>query len=430
MNSVSNANLPETEKPSEPRPFSRRLLLTLLLGILAVTVSLGVRNSSWAKERRLRSLSVEELALAIHDDPGDALTFAYYGSALLKAGDGPDSVKAYEQALHLSPRMTRAQLGLATALLHEHQLKAAKEAFEATLHREPKNPEAYMGLSQVFYQAGSPKMAIDPLKTVTQLQPDNAPAWYYLGKLYGDSHQPALAMEALKRATALKPDQADFWRDLGQVTRYQALYAEAEQDFKKALALNPKDAVTHFWLGQLYMAQADTPALRGHAEEEFHAALKLDPELHQVYFDLGQVYERQGQWKQAVEYFRKARDRDLSDYQALYHLGFCLVKTGEVAEGKRLIAGSQALGEARRAIEDLTNRILADPKNRELHLQLARLYRKYGNEDGAMSEYSVYQRMGANDPGVAKEMETLKTTMPVPQPPPSGLPAPETGVRE
>lgn len=403
---------PTTGRSDKPRSSRVRLLVLCLLGAVAIGVGLGVRRSGWAKERQLRSLSPEQLALAIHDQPNDALTFVYYGSALMKAGNLADSENAFQRAVHLDPRLVSAQLGLAGVLQRENKLRQAKDAFEATIKLDPKEANAYMGLSQVYFQAGSPKMAIDPLKKFTELEPKNPLGWYYLGKLYGDAHQPELAMEALKKATTLQPKQADFWRDLGQVTGYYNHFAEAEQAYKTSLALSPHDAATHYLLGTLYLSQNDTPALRAQAEQELKAALLIDANMQKAYFALGQVYERSTEWKKAVLYYGRARDLDLSDYQALYHLGFCMVKAGKDAEGKKLIAASQALGTARREIDDLNNRIIADPQNRDLHRQLGRSYQKYGNAEGALTQYNIYQRMGGSDPAVAKEVAKLQAAQP------------------
>jgi len=420
--------VPPTKIRSEnPKRAQSRLIVLVLLGAITVGASVGVRRSDWAKERQLRNLSVEQLALVIHDDPNDALTFLYYGSALVRAGDLADAENAFARAIKIAPQMTKAQLGLANVLLREGQLKKAKEAFEVALRLDPKEASAYLGLSQVYYQAGSPKTAIDPLKKLTDMHPENAVAWYHLGKLYGEAHQPALALTSLQKAAALEPRQADIWRDLGQVTAYYTHFPEAEQAYKKALALNPNDAATHLLLGQLYMAQSDTLALRSQAEQEFETTLRLEPGMQKADFALGQLYERAGAWSQAVPYYQKAQQIDLSDYQALYHLGFCLVKTGRKAEGDKLIAASQELGAAKREMEGLSNRILTDPQNRALRLQLARSYRKYGNDEGALTQYTIYQRMGASGPAVTAEIASLQAAHTQPPVPNRSSPVPNSG---
>ena len=111
-----------------------RLAIIAILGLIAIGVSLWIRNSPWAHERRLRTLSAEELALAIHDSPNDPLTFVYFGSALLKNGktlqDFANSEQAFAHAVQLDPKMARAHLGLASALLRQGKALPARKEFE------------------------------------------------------------------------------------------------------------------------------------------------------------------------------------------------------------------------------------------------------------------------------------------------------------
>ncbi|HLK60548.1 MAG TPA: tetratricopeptide repeat protein [Chthonomonadaceae bacterium] len=383
-----------------------RLMILAVLGLIAIGVSIGVRQSHWAQERQLKTLSVDELALAIHDSPNDPLTFFYYGSALLRANNPESAEQAFQRSLKLDPKMERAQVGLGTALMREGKLQQANQAFETATKMDPKDVFAYMGIAQTYDSAGSAKRAIDPLKRATELDPKNAAAWYGLGKVYGEAHQPALAVEAINHAVMLAPDKADYWRDLGQLSRHYYKFQDAKQQFEKALALNPDDPVTHFWLGQLYVQMGDSAELRQKAEQELKEAIRLGPTLPDSYFELGRIYERQEEWEKAVEQFRIARKlENSSDDKPIYHEGFCLVKLGKTKEGQELIAGSQALGAIKRQMTDLTTRIIAEPQNRDLHLQLARVYRKIENEDGAKKEYTLYQHLGAHDEAVGKEMQ-------------------------
>ena len=406
MESTATINPTEVKKP---RPW--RLIVILLLGLLAVGVSFGVRQSSWARERELKTLSVDELALAIHDSPNDSLTFFYYGSALLRSGNPDVAEQSFQHALKIDPKMERAQVGLATALMRQGKLQQANQAFEAATKLNPKDAYAYMGIAQTYEMAGSAKRAIEPLKTATQLEPKNASAWYGLGKVYGEAHQPALAVEAINRAVQLAPNKADYWRDLGQLSRHYYKFPEAKQQYEKAISLNASDPISHFWLGQLLVQMGDTPELRQKAEQELREAIRLGPDLPDAYFELGQLYEHQELWEKALEQFRTARKlQNSSDDKSIYHEGFCLVKLGEaqkdpgkIKEGRELVAGSQALGEVKRQIADLTNRMIAEPQNRDLHLQLARLYSRIGNDSGALQNYALYERMGAHDEAVARE---------------------------
>ncbi len=281
--------------------------------------------------------------------------------------------------------------------------------FQEAVRLEPNNPATQLALAKATYAMGSARNAIDPLKKVVALQPDNVYAWYTLGKMYGDSHDSDLAYEALKKAVALDPKQALCWRDLGQLSRHYSRYQEAEQHLQKALALNPADPITHFWLGQLYLQMGDSDTLRAQAQQQLENAVTLDPQMSDAQLELGRLNERRGNWQEAVTHLRKAASLNTSDDQALYQLGLSLTKIGKVAEGKADLATAQELAKAKHDIEDTENRIRLDPQNRPLHLQLARLFRKYENDEGAVSEYKIYQRAGSRRcKGVGRKSNNTK----------------------
>jgi tetratricopeptide (TPR) repeat protein len=381
----------------------RRLIILGLAGLIAIALGIGLRRSGWARERYLQALPVNELALAIHDQPDDPLVFLYYGSSLLKAGNAAGAEQAFRHAIQLDPRLSRAHVGLGSALLRQGNPAAAVEALQEGVRLAPNDPAAHLGLAQAYYLAGSPRRAIPSLETITRLEPKQAAAWYWLGKIYGDSSQSDEAMRAMERATRLEPDQAMYWRDLGQLKRHYSRLAEAQQHLERAAALDPADATTHYWLGQLYAQQGDTSELRARAEKELQEALRLDPKLSEAHFELGQVYERRREWARAAASYRTAQQLDPSHARPLYHLGLCLIKLGKPAEGKQLIRAFDELLAAKRELEGLDDRAKAEPRNPDLQLRLARAYRKYGNDEGALLHYQMYLDLSPNDAAVERE---------------------------
>lgn len=382
-----------------------RLWLLLGLGTILICVGFVVRNSSWARERRLRVLSAEELSYAVHDEPNDALTWLYYGSALYKSGDAEHSEQAFRRAIQLDPKLVRAHDGLGAVLMATGKLQSANEAFQAAVKIDPKDAVGLLGVSQTFYQAGSALRAIEPLKTLVALDNKNAVAWYHLGRLYGEAHQPDLAYAAMQKAVTLNPKNADYWRDLALLSQHYGKLKESEGQLTRALQLAPDDAVAHFLLGKIYAQMGDTPAYSGRAEKELLSALQRDPKMAEAYFELGQLYERQKNYSLAITNLRKACELNTSDDRSLYHLGTCLLLAGNKKEGEATLKGARDLAAARKEITDLQNRSLADPQNRELHLRLARVWRKYENEDDAEKEYHSYAMLGPPDPVIMKEIE-------------------------
>jgi tetratricopeptide (TPR) repeat protein len=369
----------------------RRLRLLLVAGMALLAGAVLFRNSSWARETRLRSLSVEELALEIHDRPRDPLTFLHYGSALLKAGDERKAEGAFRRVVELDAGLAAGHLGLGSALLHQGRAVEAAAAFEAATHREPRSTAAYLGLAQAYQRVGSPSRALPALERLTQLEPRQGVAWYNLAKLYGDAHQADKGLAAMMRAVELEPDQPDFWRDLGQLSRRYGRLTEAEAQFQRALSLNDKDPITHYWLGQLYSRMG--PKYEERCRRHLQAALALDDTIAECHFELGQSFQRDQKWGAAVASYRRCLELDPSQARPLFNLGTCLLQLGDRVEGEKAITGFKALTAAKQEIEGLLNRVKAEPENADLHLRLARAYRRYGNPEDARVHEQVYRRL-------------------------------------
>lgn len=386
-----------------PKRRANRLPFIIALGVLAVIVSFIVRNSAWAREQRLKNMDLEELALAIHDAPNDSLTFLYYGSALLNANNYESSERAFQRALDLDKQNIKARVGLGSAQLRSGKLDAARVTFEEAVKIAPKDPTTQFGMAQTYYQMGSPRRALPYLETLTKLQPTSAPSFYQLGKAYGDARQSDQSLIALEQATKLDPKFAIAWRDLGQLYKHYSRTKEAEAAFTKAIQFQKDDPVAYYWLGQLYSEMGNDAKIRGQAEQCFLSAIARDPKMAEGYYELGRLYERTGNYKAAVPRYRKACELDPSNDQPLYNLGRSLVQVGEKAEGQKLMKASQELRTARFEIDNLENRLRNEPKNRPLHLRLGRVYRRYGNFEGALRQYDMYQRLGPKDPAIDKE---------------------------
>jgi tetratricopeptide (TPR) repeat protein len=384
--------------------FPMRQTALIVFGVVAITVGLGIRKSRWARERMLKNLSVEQLSLAIRDQPDDALTFMYYGSALLAAGNNQEAEQAFKRAAKLEPKNEKAVLGTASSQYRLNKLDDAVVSFKAAIALDAKDKEAYLGLAQALYRQGYASHATEPLKKIIEMDPKSGPAWYFLGKLYGDSHETDQALDALKHAVQVDGTKGIYWRDLGQLERHYSRLTEAEADFKKSIHFSPNDMAAYLWLGQVYMQMGDDARLRGQAEQCFQTSIAHDPQMQEAYVGLGQLYQRSANYTAAIANYRKAVELDEGDDVALHYLGECLVRSGKTTEGQKLLSASIELGNAKRDIDYMQKRILAEPKQRDLRLRMARLYRKYENDRDALQQYAAYQNLGAEDPKVRAEM--------------------------
>lgn len=353
----------------------------------------------------LKQLSVEDLAYAVHDSPSDPLAFLYYGSALLKVGDLPDAAYAFNRAVTLDPHLYEAYVGLGSIQLRKKDFSAAQVSFQKAAKLRPHQIAPYLGLAQAYYLAGLVEHATEPVKKILEIDPKNDVAWYTLGKMYGDAHAPDQALLAMQRAVELKPHNPNYQIALAEVLIHYARYKEAEQHIAQALRDDYNNAMAHYLLGYVFEQEGNTPQLRGQAEQELLNAIARDPQLEPAYFDLGQLYERNGNYKLAITNYRKAFQLNPSDSQALYHLGLCIVQTGQHQEGQKLIAGAQALIRAQREIDYMQKRIIAEPQNPDLRLRMARIYRKYGDYPEALQQYQAYAMLRPLTPTIQKERD-------------------------
>lgn len=404
-------NMEITMAPVKGRPQAarrpKRLLMLVACGVLLLALGVMVRTSAWARDQEYGNLPLEDLALVIHDRPGDALVFLHYGSSLLRAGNLRDAEAAFQRAIDLDRRIARAHVGLATVYLHQGLAQRAAVVYEEACRLEPRNSLAHLGAAQAYHTIGSPSRAIPHLELITRLEPRKPVAWYTLGKVYGDAHLSDKALAALRKAVELQPDQPDYWRDLGQLARHYTKIEEAEKAFNRALELQPRDPVTHYWLGQHYAqtAAGGERAVQLKAISHLKKAISLDTTLSEPHFELGQIYERQGDLDEAERELRLAQKLAPEQTRPLYSLGRCLQRQGKKAEGELYLAAFKKLVAAKMEVEGLENRVKANLQDLQLHLRLARAYNKYGNTTGALRHFDHYLQQRPGDASVARERE-------------------------
>ena len=80
---------------------------------------------------------------------------------------------------------------------------------------------------------------------------------------------------------------------------------EALPHFEKALELDPKSLAAKVGVARVKSVQGDTQG----AVALLQQAAMLNPKPEKVYFELGRVYERAGDYRKAVEAYRKALER-------------------------------------------------------------------------------------------------------------------------
>ncbi|HUP33866.1 MAG TPA: tetratricopeptide repeat protein [Candidatus Limnocylindria bacterium] len=254
--------------------------LALVLGILRDVVR------SYARRRTEPLDGGPRLAPAAHHPP--AATEAPRepaGPATAQAGrDALIEGRRFAEALEIQGRVMAAV---------PREERAAEATVLAGLHYE-------VGRERI--EQGDRAGAISHLKDALRAQPDFVPAALLLGEVHLAAGEPREALRVWERA-AEGPQPAlpvlarieQLHRSEGRPTRMISLYQDA-------LARQPDSLALAFGLGRVYFELA----MIDEAAEQFQKMEVRAPELPLIHAYLGAILERRGQFRDAMEEYRRA----------------------------------------------------------------------------------------------------------------------------
>lgn len=175
----------------------------------AVELHVGVGYARLARDEFAWARRCFEEALVLDPDHEDAL--AGLGETLLKFGQKPAALKAFNRILDLGYHDdVELMLQVSRVLFREDLLDDARRFLDVALQQVPDNSEAVAMLGYVEHRAGDDAAAIATLRRALQLEPDHTEARIYLGNLLYDRGELEAALYHLERTT---PD--DHWDELG-----------------------------------------------------------------------------------------------------------------------------------------------------------------------------------------------------------------------
>jgi lipopolysaccharide biosynthesis regulator YciM len=197
--------------------------------------------------------------------------------ALIDRRRWADAVEVQERLVPIAPREERS----------------AEEAILAGLHYE-------LGRARLEHddRAG----AIGHLKEALRVQPDFVPAALALGDAHLKAGEPREALRVWERAAETSPAALPvlariehLHRGEGRPTRMISLYQDA-------LARQPENMALAFGLGRVYFELA----MLDEAAEQFQKMEVRAPDLPLIHAYLGAILERRGQFRDAMEEYRRA----------------------------------------------------------------------------------------------------------------------------
>ena len=209
-----------------------------------------------------------------------------------------------------APGEPTAQAGR-DALIERRRFAEALEIQARVVQAAPREERAAEGtvLAGLHYEIGRERLekddragAISHLKDALRAQPDFVPAALLLGEAHLKAGEPREALRVWERA-AEGPQPAlpvlarieQLHRSEGRPTRMISLYQDA-------LARQPDNLALAFGLGRVYFELA----MLDEAAEQFQKMEVRAPELPLIHAYLGAILERRGQFRDAMEEYRRA----------------------------------------------------------------------------------------------------------------------------
>lgn len=303
------------------------------------------------------------------------------------------------------------QLMAAIKLMRGHAAEA-DQILTGTSSRDGHDPRAAVLRSDVARALGRADVALTSVEPFLQDGEGNAALYERRGLAYALLGQRAQARADLMRATELDRKGTSALLALGRLQRESGALSEAILAFHEASQRSPGEAEAWLGAGVCRAALGDTVAARIDLERAAAAApARAEPlialaDLDIAERDLGNALRR----------YRAAALLDKSSALARVKLANTLMRAGEVADAileyhaalaeqpgmaaahNGLGAAFFAQGELAEAEKELKSAAELDPKDPHPWLNLARVYKRQGNESG---EQSALELARARDPALA-----------------------------
>ena len=270
---------------------------------------------------------------------------------------------------------------LGSLLFAANRANAAETAYLHAQALVPTDARWPYYLGHVYLNRPDRPKAIAAFERTLQLAPGDVAALVWLGKVYLDTGQPAQAEIRYTQALTSQPGTVAAMYGLGQAALATRDYTRAVEQFERVLAIDPRASIAHYPLALAYRGLGDTAKAEAHLRQQGKTEVgPPDPRMAELRSLLhsaaseearGMRAAESGDFKTAVEHFRKGVEMAPDSTSLRYNLGRALTLTGDAA-------GAMA------AFEETIRRA---PQDTGARLALGELLGRGGRFDDALTQY-------------------------------------------
>lgn len=210
--------------------------------------------------------------------------------------------------------------------------------------------------------------AVDTLLLLKRDSPSDPEVLYIATHFFSE-----LGMRAAQELQTQAPSSYQAQRLQAESLESQGKGEEAAAIYRKILEANPEVPGIHYRLGQIALDQAGPDGSTEDAKREFQKEIEVDPSNASAEFVLGELARRAGDWSNAIGHFSRATKLDAGFSEAYLALGMSLASSGRLTE----------------AASPLESYVKMQPEDPAGHYQLALVYARTGNKDGAAHQMAL-----------------------------------------
>jgi len=256
------------------------------------------------------------------------------GSEYLQQGDYDQAIRAFSEALELTPRSANAYSNRGLAHTQKRQYDKAIADFNEALKIDPKSTDTLRYRGFAYVQQGQYDQAISDYTKALEINPKSADAYHYRALAYQRKGQYDEAISDYTRVSEINPGNPWSYISRGGAYYDKGDYDLAIADYTTALGMKPLADWAYYTRGLAYWKKgqhdlaifdltlalgnpnviADAYYHRGRvytdkgeydkATADFNKALEINPKNTEVYFYKAQAYERAGRRKEAVKTYK------------------------------------------------------------------------------------------------------------------------------
>lgn len=380
--------------------------------------------------------SINEVKIALEDDPENALGHQVLGSNYLAKRMFDKAMKEFNEAIRFNPNLVAAHFEKGILALAGGDTKSAESQLSRAVILAPAIPGTRLALGSFYLRQENYSAAIKTLNKGLCGKETDALFYNNLAVAYFAQEKPEAAIKALHSAKRSNPDYFAPYYNLGNFYAANADFKAAFKEYREVLKIDSHN------MKALLLCGLTCELMQDHKNAlEFYKKAKNTNKIG-GYVGLANYYQRNNNFGDAVkvieEYMKKTQD----DIKILGYLGNLYFKMGKYQESikaysrlERALPGLALgpiadiyikIGKKEEAIENLNQYISKNKHNITGYIVLSDIYMKIGKKQNAINvlnnaknyisqkralklkKASIYQNIGEYDLSIGIYREILE----------------------